>query len=180
MTKTIKSLRNQLGIVLQTPHLFSGSVRDNIKYEKEDASDTEIIESLKMVGRSDYINRLNENVGEGGENLSMGERQIISFARAILANPRIFIMDEATSSVDTFTEARIQNGINKLIEGRTSIIIAHRLSTIKNCDRIIVIKAGKIIEDGSHKELMKKKEAYYHLYTRQLREQREKEMLQVV
>ncbi|MFC2093833.1 ABC transporter ATP-binding protein [Bacteroidota bacterium] len=180
MTKTIKSLRNQLGVVLQTPHLFSGSIRDNIKYGMEDAIDEEIIDSLRMVGRSDYINRLDENVGEGGENLSMGERQIISFARAVLADPRIFIMDEATSSVDTLTEARIQKGINKLIEGRTSIIIAHRLSTIKNCDRIIVIKAGKIVEDGSHKELMKRKEAYYHLYTRQLREQREKEMLQVI
>jgi ATP-binding cassette subfamily B protein len=180
MTKTIKSLRNQLGVVLQTPHLFSGTIKDNINYGKENATDKEIVNSLKMIGRSEYVDRLNENVGEGGEKLSMGEKQIVSFARAVLADPRIFIMDEATSSVDTLTETKIQKGIDKLIKGRTSIIIAHRLSTIKNCNRILVIKGGKIIEDGSHSELMKRKEDYYYLYTRQLREQREKELLKVV
>lgn len=179
MTKTIKSLRNQLGVVLQTPHLFSGTIKENIRYGKDDATDEEIASSLKMVSGEDYISRLDEDVGEGGEKLSMGEKQIISFARAVLANPRIFIMDEATSSVDTLTEVKIQKGIDKLIKGRTSIIIAHRLSTIKNSDRILVIKEGKIIEDGSHNELMTKKENYYKLYTRQLREQREKEMLEV-
>ncbi|MBC8485765.1 MAG: ATP-binding cassette domain-containing protein [Bacteroidetes bacterium] len=179
ITKTIKSLRNQLGVVLQTPHLFSGTIKENIRYGKENATDEEIISSLKMVSGEDYISRLNEDVGEGGDKLSMGEKQIVSFARAVLANPRIFIMDEATSSVDTLTEANIQNGIDKLIKGRTSIIIAHRLSTIKNSDRILVIKEGKIIEDGNHNELMIKKENYYKLYTRQLREQREKEMLEI-
>ena len=179
MTKTIKSLRNQLGVVLQTPHLFSGTIKENIRYGKENATDEEIICSLKMVSGEDYISRLNEDVGEGGDKLSMGEKQIVSFARAVLADPRIFIMDEATSSVDTLTEANIQKGIDKLIKGRTSIIIAHRLSTIKNSDRILVIKEGKIIEDGNHSALMIKKKNYYKLYTRQLREQREKEMLEV-
>jgi len=179
MKKTIKSLRNQLGVVLQTPHLFSGTIKENIRYGKENATDEEIINSLRMVSGDDYISRRNEDVGEGGEKLSMGEKQIVSFARAVLAHPRIFIMDEATSSVDTLTEAKIQKGIDKLIKGRTSIIIAHRLSTIKNSDRILVIKNGKILEDGNHKELMIKKENYYKLYTRQLREQREKEMLEI-
>lgn len=176
MNKTIQSLRSQLGIVLQTPHLFSGTVRENIRYGNEKATDEDIINSLKFIGIDDYIERLDEEVGEGGEKLSMGEKQLISFARAVLANPAIFIMDEATSSIDTLTEAKIQQGINEIIRGRTSVIIAHRLSTIKNCDRIMVIRKGKIIEDGSHRELMIKKGQYYSLYTRQLREQREKEL----
>jgi ATP-binding cassette, subfamily B, bacterial len=169
------SLRSQLGVVLQTPHLFSGTVRENIKYGREEAEDIEVINALTTVGADDFITRLDEQVGEGGENLSMGEKQLVSFARAILADPRIFIMDEATSSVDTITEARIQRGIRGIMEGRTSIIIAHRLSTIKHCDRIIVINKGRIMEDGSHHELMKKKGTYFSLYTRQLRAQREKE-----
>jgi ATP-binding cassette subfamily B protein len=175
--KTLFSLRSRLGVVLQTPHLFSGTVRDNIRYGRDDTGDREIIDALELVGADDFIKRLDEEVGEGGENLSMGEKQLVSFARAVLANPRIFIMDEATSSIDTITEARIQKGILSMMEGRTSILIAHRLSTIKNCDRIIVISQGKIIEDGSHYELIKKKGYYYNLYTRQLREQREKEVM---
>ena len=177
LDKTMESLRNKLGVVLQTPHLFSGNIRDNIKYGRDAATEQEIKDSLILIGGEDYIGRLDEEVGEGGDKLSLGERQMISFARAVLANPRIFIMDEATSSVDTLTETKIQNGIHEMIKGRTSIIIAHRLSTIKNCDRIIVIKRGEIIEDGSHSELMTKKGLYYNLYTRQLREQRENEML---
>jgi ATP-binding cassette subfamily B protein len=176
-SKTKQSLRSQLGVVLQTPHLFSGTVRENVQYSKENATDNEIINALKIVGAEDFIERLDEQVGEGGENLSMGEKQLISFARAVLADPRIFIMDEATSSVDTITEAKIQKGILGLMEGRTSIIIAHRLSTIKHSDRILVISHGKILEDGNHYELMKNRGHYYNLYTRQLREQREKEML---
>jgi ATP-binding cassette subfamily B protein len=177
--KTMHSLRSQLGVVLQTPHLFSGTVKENIKYGRDSAADNEIIEALKIVGAEDFVSRLDEQVGEGGENLSMGEKQLVSFARAVLANPRIFIMDEATSSVDTITEERIQRGIFSIMEGRTSIIIAHRLSTIKHCDRILVISKGKITEDGSHYELMRNRGHYYELYTRQLREQREKEMLEV-
>jgi ATP-binding cassette subfamily B protein len=175
--KTLFSLRSRLGVVLQTPHLFSGTVRDNIRYGRDDSGDEEVIRALKLVGAEDFTLRLDEEVGEGGENLSMGEKQLVSFARAVLAEPRIFIMDEATSSVDTITEARIQKGILSMMEGRTSILIAHRLSTIKNCDRILVISKGKIIEDGSHHELMRKKGYYYNLYTRQLREQREKEIM---
>jgi len=177
LTKTMESLRNKLGVVLQTPHLFSGSIRDNIRYGRFDATEEEIIEALKLIGGDEYIERLDEEVGESGDKLSLGERQLISFARAVLSNPRIFIMDEATSSVDTLTEAKIQSGIQEMIKGRTSIIIAHRLSTIKNCDRILVVKRGEIIEDGSHHDLMKKRGFYYNLYTRQLREQRENEML---
>jgi len=175
MTK--ESLRSQFGVVLQTPHLFSGTVRENIKYGREEASEEEVIETLRQVGADDFSGRLDEQVGEGGENLSMGEKQLISFARAVLADPRIFIMDEATSSVDTITEAKIQNGIYSMMQGRTSIIIAHRLSTIKHCDRILVINRGIIMEDGSHYDLMRKRGYYYNLYTRQLREQREKEVL---
>ncbi len=175
--KTLKSLRSQLGVVLQTPHLFSGTVKENIKYGRGEASDEEIIRALKTVGADEFIPRLGEEVGEGGENLSMGEKQLVSFARAVLADPRIFIMDEATSSVDTITEASIQRGIVGMMEGRTSIVIAHRLSTIKHCDRILVVHKGELIEDGNHHDLMVKKGYYYNLYTRQLREQREKEVL---
>ncbi len=175
--KTMFSLRSQLGVVLQTPHLFSGTVRDNIRYGRDDASELEVIKALQTVGADNFINRLDEEVGEGGEHLSMGEKQLISFARAVLADPRIFIMDEATSSVDTLTEANIQCGIMGIMEGRTSIIIAHRLSTIKHCDRILVINKGQIIEDGSHHVLMREHGYYYNLYTRQLREQRELEVM---
>ena len=174
---TMQSLRSQLGVVLQTPHLFSGTVKENIRYGRDEASDLEIMNSLRVVGAEDFIERLDEQVGEGGEHLSMGEKQLISFARAVLADPRIFIMDEATSSIDTITEAKIQRGISGIMEGRTSIVIAHRLSTIKHCDRILVINRGRIVEDGSHYELMKKQGVYYRLYTRQLREQREKEVI---
>jgi len=178
--KTMFSLRSQLGVVLQTPHLFSGSVRENIKYGRDDAEEIEIINSLRTVGAEDFIPRLAEQVGEGGERLSTGEKQLVSFARAVLSDPRIFIMDEATSSVDTLTEVNIQRGILGIMESRTSIIIAHRLSTIKHCDRILVINKGRIMEDGSHFELMKKKGYYYNLYTRQLREQREKEVVEEI
>lgn len=177
MEKTTQSLRSRLGVVLQTPHLFSGSIRENIKYGRDNATEEEIVEALTLIGGDEFVQRLDEEAGEGGEKLSLGEKQLISFARAVLANPRIFIMDEATSSIDTLTEAKIQSGIHEMIKGRTSIIIAHRLSTIKNCDRILVVRKGKLIEDGSHHELMLKKGYYYNLYTRQLREQRENEML---
>ena len=180
MDKTIKSLRSQIGVVLQTPHLFSGTIRENVLYGRGDATEAEIVEALRLAGGDEFIKRLDEEVGEGGEQLSMGEKQLVSFARAILANPRIFIMDEATSSIDTLAEAKIQQGIKKIIEGRTSIIIAHRLSTIKNCDRILVVKRGEIIEDGSHRELMVKKGYYHNLYTRQLRDEREKEAIEEI
>ncbi len=175
---TTKSLRSRIGVVLQTPHLFSGTIKDNIKYGRTDATDEEVIEALRLIGADEFIERLDEEAGEGGERLSLGEKQLLSFARAVLSDPKIFIMDEATSSVDTLTEARIQSGINEIMKNRTSVIIAHRLSTIKKCDRILVIKKGTIEEDGSHSELMHRKGHYYSLYTRQLREQREKEIFE--
>ncbi len=168
-TKTQQSLHRQLGIVLQTPHLFEGTIRDNVKYAIPEATDEQVIKALMLVGGENFTTRLDEKVESNGDNLSMGERQIISFARALIIDPRILIMDEATSSVDTLTEARIQSGIEHMIKGRTSVIIAHRLSTIKHCDRILVIKDGNIAEDGNHNALMKQRGLYYHLYTKQLK-----------
>lgn len=165
LTKTVRSLRTQLGVVLQTPHLFSGTIRDNIKYGRNQATDQEIADALKQVGAEQFIAQLDDEVGEGGSRLSMGERQLLSFARAILTNPRILIMDEATSAIDTLTEAVIQRGIAQMVSGRTSLIIAHRLSTIKHCDRILVVKNGAIVEDGTHAQLIKQQSHYYQLYT---------------
>lgn len=170
-TRTLNSLRRQLGVVLQTPHLFSGTLRQNILYGRLTATDEDIKNVLEMISAEHFIPRLDEQVGEGGENLSMGEKQLVSFARALIVNPRIIIMDEATASIDTLTEARLQSGIEQMIQGRTAIIIAHRLSTIKNCDRILLIKHGQIVEDGTHKELMHKKGYYYNLYLRQRQEE---------
>lgn len=170
-TRTLNSLRRQLGVVLQTPHLFSGTLRENILYGRLDATDEEIKNVLKMVSADYFLDRLDEQVGESGENLSMGEKQLVSFARALIVNPRIVIMDEATASIDTLTEARIQSGIGQMIKGRTALIIAHRLSTIRNCDRILVIKKGTVIEDGTHKELLQQKGHYYRLYLQQRQEE---------
>ncbi|CDF57691.1 ABC transporter ATP-binding protein [Thermobrachium celere] len=171
-------LHSSLGYVLQTPHLFSGTIKENIQYANLDASIEEIIEAAKLANAHDFIMSLEKGydteVGEGGAKLSVGQRQLISIARAIVANPSIFILDEATSSVDTETEHLIQQAIAKVLKGRTSFIIAHRLSTIKSADRILVIKDGKIIEDGSHKELMKKRGYYYRLYTNQYLLEQEK------
>lgn len=170
-TKTIQSLRQQIGMVLQTPHLFSGTIEENIRFGRLDSTKADIENALTLVGATNFIVRLQEEVGENGENLSMGERQLVAFARAIIANPRIFIMDEATANIDTITETKIQKGIAEMLKGRTSIIIAHRLSTIKNCDRILVIQKGKIMESGSHDILMKRGGKYYELYTKQLRKE---------
>ncbi len=175
--RSLRSLRSQLGVVLQTPHLFSGTIRENIVYGNQEASDEAIKTALRQTGGEEFIERLDELVGEEGQQLSQGQQQLISFARAVLADPRIFIMDEATSSIDTLTEARIQKGIQRVLEGRTAIVIAHRLSTIRHCDRILVIQKGSIIEDGSHKALMGQKGKYYDLYTRQLREEKLGELL---
>jgi ATP-binding cassette subfamily B protein len=172
--KTLHSLRSQLGMVLQTPHLFEGSIRANLCYAYPEASDAAIQAALELAGAAQFLERLDEPVGEEGENLSLGEQQLLSFARAILPNPRILIMDEATSSVDTLTELRLQKGVQKMLEERTAIIIAHRLSTIKNCDRILVIHQGNIVEDGSHEELLQLQGRYYHLYTQQITAERPK------
>jgi len=174
---SLQSLRSNMGIVLQTPHLFKGTVKENIKYGNQQATENEVIAALKMVGAEQFTDRLEEEVGESGDNLSLGEKQLVSFARAILANPSILIMDEATSSVDTLTEIKIQKGVEQLISGRTSIIIAHRLSTIKNCDRILVIQKGNIIEDGSHSELIHLKGHYFNLYSKQIKEKKPTELM---
>lgn len=177
----IEWLQSNLGYVLQTPHLFSGTVRDNIKYGKLDATEEEIIHAAKLVNAHDFIQKLEKGydseVGEGGNRLSTGEKQLISFARAILANPRIFVLDEATSSIDTETEHMIQDAIQTVLENRTSFIIAHRLSTIRSADRILVIRDGKVIEQGSHKQLMRQKGYYYRLYTNQFMEEQELQLL---
>ena len=155
-------LRDNIGFVLQTPHLFSGTIKENIRYGKLDASDEEIIQAAKLVNAHDFIMKLEDgydtDVGEGGGLLSTGQKQLISFARAVISDPRIFILDEATSSIDTETELLIQNAIARILKGRTSFIIAHRLSTIRSADRILVIKDGKIIEQGNHRELMRAKD----------------------
>ncbi len=170
---SLHAIQSRIGVVLQTPHLFSGSIKQNIAYGNLKASDQEIIEAAKLVGAHDFIMKFehgyDEEVGEGGNLLSVGQKQVISLARAVLADPEIFIMDEATSSVDTLTEALIQKGMSHLMQGRTSFIIAHRLSTIKKADRIIVIEAGKIAEMGKHNDLLRQRGKYYHLYTRQFR-----------
>jgi ATP-binding cassette subfamily B protein len=174
-------LQSNIGYVLQTPHLFSGTIRDNIRYGRLDATDEEIIEAAKLVNAHDFIMKMEDGydseVGEGGSMLSTGEKQLISFARAILADPKILVLDEATSSIDTETEQMIQYAINKLLEGRTSFIIAHRLSTIRSADRILVIKDGQMIEEGNHRELMRRGGYYYRLYTNQFREEQELSLL---
>ena len=168
-------LQESLGYVLQTPHLFSGTIRQNIAYAKKDATDEEVRAAARMVCAESFIFRQEKGydteVGEGGARLSTGEKQLISFARVILADPRIFVLDEATSSVDTETEQLIQNAITEVLKGRTSFIVAHRLSTIKNADRILVIRDGKITEQGSHRALLKLHGYYYNLYTTQFSEE---------
>ena len=164
-------IHENLGYVLQSPHLFSGSIRDNIRYGNLDATDKEIIESSKLVDAHKFITTIEDGydteVGEGGGMLSTGQKQLISFARAIVRNPRLFVLDEATSSIDTETEKIIQDAIQKVLVGRTSFVIAHRLSTIRNADKILVIEDGKIIESGNHKELISMKGYYYNLYKNQ-------------
>ncbi|MCL2832703.1 MAG: ABC transporter ATP-binding protein/permease [Treponema sp.] len=174
-------LHSNLGYVLQTPHLFTGTIRDNIRYGRLDATDAEVEAAAKIVHAENIVSKLEKGfdteVGEGGDRLSTGEKQLISFARAVLADPRIFILDEATSSVDTEMEMLLQNAIHSLLEGRTSFVIAHRLSTIRNADFILVVDDGKIIERGTHPELMNKRGHYYGLYTRQFEEEAEQEVL---
>jgi len=172
-------LQSNIGYVLQSPHLFSGNIRDNIIYGKLDATQGEIENAAKLVNAHDFISKLEKGyytqVGEGGGNLSTGEKQLISFARAIVADPALFVLDEATSSIDTETERMIQNAIEKVLKNRTSFVVAHRLSTIVSADKILVIRNGQITESGNHKELLKRKGYYYNLYTNQLLEEKEME-----
>ncbi|WP_330677267.1 ABC transporter ATP-binding protein [Paeniclostridium hominis] len=168
-------LHNNIGYVLQNPHLFSGTIKENIRYGKLDATDEEVENAAKIVSAHKIIMNMEKGydsqVGEGGSNLSTGEKQLISFARAVLANPRIFVLDEATSSIDTETEQIIQNAISHLLKDRTSFLVAHRLSTIRKADIILVVRDGKIVEKGSHKELLKQKKYYYSLYVKQFEEE---------
>lgn len=168
-------LHSQMGYVLQNPHLFSGTVRENIRYGRLDATDEEVEEAARSVSADEVVAKLEKgydsDVGESGGRLSVGEKQLISFARAILADPSIFVLDEATSSIDTQTEQLIQQATGKLLKGHTSFIIAHRLSTIRQADLILVVKDGKIIERGAHKELLAKRGYYFELYSKQFEEE---------
>lgn len=168
-------LHSRLGYVLQNPHLFSGTVMDNIRYGRLDATDEEVKQAAKAVSADTVVEHLengyDSDVGEGGDKLSTGEKQLISFARAVLADPAIFVLDEATSSIDTQTEQLIQNATMHLLEGRTSFLIAHRLSTIRQADLILVVKDGKIVEQGKHEELLRKGDYYHDLYSKQFQEE---------
>lgn len=174
-------LQSNLGYVLQAPHLFSGTIADNIRYGRLEATDEQVEEAARMVGADEFIQGLSKgyqtDVGESGNRLSTGEKQLISFARALLVDPRIFVLDEATSSVDTETEQRVQCAISRILEGRTSFVVAHRLSTIRSADRILLIDGGRVAEDGSHRQLLQKKGMYYELYTNQFREEAEQRVL---
>lgn len=173
--RSLEWYQSNLGIVLQGPHLFSGSVRENIRYGRLEASDEEVREAARRVNADGFISALEDgydtDVGEGGNRLSTGQKQLVSFARTVLANPAIFIMDEATSSIDTETEQLIQSGLEEIFQGRISFVIAHRLSTIRTADRILVIEKGRIIESGRHEKLLAGKGHYHALYTRQLQQE---------
>jgi len=164
-------LHSAIGYVLQTPHLFSGTIRENLLMGNPNATEEQMMAAIRLVSAEDVINRLEHgldtDVGEGGDQLSTGEKQLISFARAVLTDPRILILDEATASVDTITEAKIQEAMESLTQGRTCLMIAHRLSTVRNADLILVVRDGKIVEQGKHAELLRKQGYYYELYTRQ-------------
>jgi ABC-type multidrug transport system, ATPase and permease components len=167
----IESLRSQMGIMLQDSFLFSTSIKENIRYGKLNATDEEVIAAAKAVNAHEFIEKLEDgydtNVNERGSRLSLGQRQLIAFARALIADPRILILDEATANIDTETEILVQDGIKKLMDGRTSIVIAHRLSTIRDCDKIFVLSHGKIVEEGTHEQLLLNRGYYHKLYTAQ-------------
>ncbi|MGQ9715817.1 MAG: ABC transporter ATP-binding protein, partial [Anaerolineae bacterium] len=167
--------RSQMGMVPQDSFLFSGTIADNIRYGRLDATDEEVEAAARLVNAHDFIVNLPKGyqteVTERGGNLSLGQRQLISFARAVLADPRILILDEATSSVDTRTEMLIQGALERLLESRTAFIVAHRLSTIRNADQVLVVDGGQIVERGTHQELLARRGLYYQLYQKQFRDE---------
>jgi ATP-binding cassette subfamily B protein len=179
--RSLKWLQGNLGMVLQQPYLFSGTVRENIRYGRLTATDAEVEQAARMTDAHEFIMQLENGyetpVGEGGNKLSTGQKQLVALARAIIANPQIFVMDEATSSVDTHTERAIQSAVERVLEGRISFVIAHRLSTIKSADRILVIDAGQIVEEGAHHDLLARRGRYHELYTNQFTHEREDQML---
>ena len=169
--RSLAWLQSKLGIVLQQPHLFGGTINDNIRYGHLNATQNQIEEAAQLAGAHEFIIELERGydtqVGEGGSQLSLGQRQLVSFARAVLKRPQLLVMDEATSSVDTETEQQIQQGLARVLRGRTSFVIAHRLSTIRSADQILVIERGRILEQGTHAELLHKSGHYHDLYTEQ-------------
>jgi len=166
---TLQSLRGQMGIVLQEPYLFSGTIADNIRLGRPEATDAELQEAAAIVGLHELIARLPEGydtiVRERGVNLSVGQRQLVSFARALLRRPRILLLDEATANIDSATEARLQRALGELLRGRTAFVIAHRLATVRNADLIVVLRHGEIVEQGTHEELIARRGMYYDLYS---------------
>ncbi|MDF1836674.1 MAG: ATP-binding cassette domain-containing protein, partial [Planctomycetota bacterium] len=169
--RSLSWLQSEFGIVLQDPHLFSGTVMENIRYGRLEATDEQVLEAARLVGADPFIEKLKGGflfeVGEGGSRLSAGERQLVSFARALLKDPSVLVMDEATSHIDTETEHHIQKGLARILENRTCVVIAHRLSTIENADRILVVHAGEIVEEGNHAELMALGGRYHKLHAHQ-------------
>ena len=179
--RSVSWLHSQLGYVLQGPHLFSGTIMDNIRFGKLDATEEEVMEAAKMVSAHQFIMSFDDGyqteVGESGSRLSTGQKQLICFARAVLADPAFYVLDEATASIDTETERIVQDAIETTMKEKTSFVVAHRLSTIVSADRILVIKKGKIVEDGTHRQLMELKGYYYRLYTNQFKESLERQLL---
>ena len=178
--RSLSWLHSNIGYVLQSPHLFTGSIRENLLYGNQNATEEQMINAVKSVSAEGIIERMSgydANVGEGGDLLSTGEKQLLSFARALICDPRIFILDEATSSIDTITEQKIQNAITVAMKGRTSLVIAHRLSTIRQADIILVVKDGKIIERGTHEQLIADHGYYFELYLRQFKDEAAKQSL---
>ena len=179
--RSLHWLQSSLGMVLQQPHLFSGTIRENIRYGRLDATDADVEHAARLVNAHEFIaatkDGYDSQVGEGGNQLSTGQKQLIALARAMIADPQLFVMDEATSSVDTHAERAIQSAVERVLAGRISFVIAHRLSTVRSADRILVIDAGRIIEDGSHAELIRHRGRYYELYTNQFTADREAELL---